>query len=361
MGAQAKCGWRCRRATRGLMSPGRRIGGLEKLYRQRRGLFGSGRAPVRALNGIDLIATKGETLAIVGESGCGKSTLAKVLAGLETASSGHVEIEGIEVASARVESRPLALKRTIQMVFQNPYGALNPRISIGRSVREPLKVHGWGDATTRDVRVREVLEAVGLEPEFASRRPRALSGGQRQRIAIARSLALTPELIILDEPVSALDVSVQAQILNLLADLRDELGLSYIFISHDLAVVRHVAERTAVMFLGRIVEFGRAADVFAPPFHPYTEALLSAVPVPDPDAQGARIVLEGPLPSATEISRGCPFSGRCPRRVGAICDETPPPTLQLASGHRIVCHIPAEELMELQSTGIGVNGSSTGS
>ena len=326
-----------------------KIDGLEKLYRQRRGLFGSGRAPVRALNGIDLIAAKGETLAIVGESGCGKSTLARVLAGLETASAGHVELEGTEVASARVESRPLALKRTIQMVFQNPDSTLNPSHSVGYAIGRALRRLRRLDGSEEASEVTRLLDVVKLPPELAGRKPDRLSGGQKQRVAIARALAGNPDVIVADEPVSALDVSVQASIINLLNEIQAERDATLIVISHDLSVVRYLADHVAVMYLGALVEFGRATDVFAPPFHPYTEALLSAVPVPDPDAQGARIVLEGPLPSATEIPLGCPFSGRCPRRIGAICDETPPPTLQLAGGHRIVCHIPADELMQLQS------------
>jgi peptide/nickel transport system ATP-binding protein len=328
-----------------------RVDGLEKLYRPPRGLFGSGRAPVRALNGIDLLVTKGETLAIVGESGCGKSTLAKVLTGLETASAGRVEIGGIEVASVRVESRSLTLRRTIQMVFQNPDSTLNPSHSagyaIGRAVRRLRRMAGGAVAHE----VTRLLEMVKLRADLGGRRPERLSGGQKQRVALARALAGDPDVIVADEPVSALDVSVQASILNLLNDIQAERGATLLFISHDLSVVRYLADQVAVMYLGAIVELGRTADVFAPPFHPYTEALLSAVPVPDPDAQGTRIVLEGSLPSATEIPRGCPFTGRCPRRIGAICDETPPPTRQVSSGHRIVCHIPAEELVELQRAG----------
>jgi len=360
-------GWERKRSAAGAGAQGLsgevtlKINGLEKLYRQGRGLFGSGRAPVRALNGIDLIATKGETLAIVGESGCGKSTLAKVLAGLETASSGHVELEGTEVASSRVESRPLALKRTIQMVFQNPDSTLNPSHSvgyaIGRAIRRLRRRAGSEEASE----VRRLLDVVKLPPELAARKPDRLSGGQKQRVAIARALAGYPDVIVADEPVSALDVSVQASIINLLNEIQAERNATLIFISHDLSIVRYLADHVAVMYLGAVVEFGPVADVFAPPFHPYTEALLSAVPVPDPDAQGARMVLEGPPPNATEIPRGCPFSGRCPRRVGAICDETPPPALLLASGHRIVCHIPAQDLTRLQSAGIGVIASSTGS
>jgi peptide/nickel transport system ATP-binding protein len=328
-----------------------KVEGLEKLYRPRPGIFGSGRMPVRALNGIDLVVRKGETLAIVGESGCGKSTLAKVLAGLETASAGRVEIDGTEVASKRVESRPLELRRTIQMVFQNPDSTLNPSHSagyaIGRALRRLRRIPK-GEAGSEAARL---LGVVKLPADLGSRKPDRLSGGQKQRVAIARALAGNPDVIVADEPVSALDVSVQASIINLLNEIQASREATLIFISHDLAVVRYLADHVAVMYLGVVVELGSVADVFAPPYHPYTEALLSAVPVPDPDAQGTRIVLEGPLPSATEIPRGCPFSGRCPRRIGPICDETPPPTRQISSGHRIVCHIPGEELARLQAAG----------
>jgi peptide/nickel transport system ATP-binding protein len=326
-----------------------RVEGLEKLYRPRPGLFGSGRAPVRALNGIDLVVRKGETLAIVGESGCGKSTLAKVLTGLETASAGRVEIGGREVASMRVESRPLELRRTIQMVFQNPDSTLNPSHSagyaIGRALRR-LRRTPKGEAAREASRL---LGVVKLPTDLGDRKPDRLSGGQKQRVAIARALAGNPDVIVADEPVSALDVSVQASIINLLNEIQASREATLVFISHDLSVVRYLADHVAVMYLGAVVEVGSVADVFAPPFHPYTEALLSAVPVPDPDAQGIRIILEGPLPSATDIPSGCPFSGRCPRRIGAICDDTPPPTREISSGHRIVCHIPAEELTRLQS------------
>ena len=326
-----------------------RVEGLEKLYRPRPGLFGSGRAPVRALNGIDLVVRKGETLAIVGESGCGKSTLAKVLAGLETASAGRVEIGGREVASMRVESRPLELRRTIQMVFQNPDSTLNPSHSagyaIGRALRR-LRRTPKGEAAREASRL---LGVVKLPTDLGDRKPDRLSGGQKQRVAIARALAGNPDVIVADEPVSALDVSVQASIINLLNEIQASREATLVFISHDLSVVRYLADHVAVMYLGAVVEVGSVADVFAPPFHPYTEALLSAVPVPDPDAQGIRIILEGPLPSATDIPSGCPFSGRCPRRIGAICDDTPPPTREISSGHRIVCHIPPEELTRLQS------------
>ena len=324
------------------------VEGLHKLYADRRGLFGSGRSAVRALNGVDLRVDRGETLAIVGESGCGKSTLARVLAGLETASAGRVLIDGAEVGSLRVESRPLSLKRTLQMVFQNPDSTLNPSHSAGYAIRRALRLLRGVAARDDGQETARLLDVVRLPVELADRKPDRLSGGQKQRVAIARALAGNPEVIVADEPVSALDVSVQASIINLLNEIQAERAATLIFISHDLSVVRYLADQVAVMYLGTIVESGRVAQVFAPPFHPYTEALLSAVPVPDPDASDARIVLEGPLPSATEQPVGCPFSGRCPRRIGAICEETPPPLQRLASGHRILCHIPADELAGAQ-------------
>jgi len=324
------------------------VDGLHKLYADRRGLFGSRRAAVRALNGVDLRVARGETLAIVGESGCGKSTLARVLAGLETASAGRVLIDGAEVGGTRVESRPLSIKRTLQMVFQNPDSTLNPSHSAGYAIRRALRLLRGVAARDDGQETARLLDVVRLPVELADRKPDRLSGGQKQRVAIARALAGNPEVIVADEPVSALDVSVQASIINLLNEIQAERAATLIFISHDLSVVRYLADQVAVMYLGTIVEAGRVAQVFTPPFHPYTEALLSAVPVPDPDASGARIVLEGPLPSATEQPVGCPFSGRCPRRIGAVCDETPPPLQRLASGHRILCHIPAYELAGAQ-------------
>ena len=325
------------------------VEGLEKLYADRRGLFGSRRAPVRALRGIDLRVARGETLAIVGESGSGKSTLARVLAGLETASAGRVRVDGAEVGTLRVESRPLALKRMLQMVFQNPDSTLNPSHRVGYAIRRALRrLRGMRSGTGAGEAAR-LLDVVKLTAEIAARKPDRLSGGQKQRVAIARALAGNPDVIVADEPVSALDVSVQAAIINLLGDIQAEREATLIFISHDLSVVRYLADEVAVMYLGAVVESGRAVDVFAPPFHPYTEALLSAVPVPDPDAQRARIVLEGPLPSATAVPPGCPFSSRCPRRIGAICDETPPPVQRSTGGHRIACHITVEELAGLQA------------
>ena len=322
---------------------------LGKLYHPRSGLFGAGRAPVRALRDVDVVAGRGQTLAIVGESGCGKSTLAKVLAGIEVATDGHVMLDGTEIGGLGVDRRRRALRRKLQMVFQNPESTLNPSHTVGYAIGRALRRLREGAPADPSAGVARLLEIVKLAPELARRKPRQLSGGEKQRVAIARALAGDPDVIVADEPVSALDVSVQATIVNLLAELQAARGTTLVFISHDLAVVRYLADHVAVMYLGAIVEFGRVASVFAPPYHPYTEALLSAVPVPDPDRQYARILLEGSVPRASEALRGCPFASRCPRKVGAVCDDTPPPVHRLAGDHRIACHIPAGELATLQA------------
>jgi peptide/nickel transport system ATP-binding protein len=324
--------------------PALSVAGLRKVYGPRGGPFRARRAPVRALNGVDLAATRGRTLAIVGESGCGKSTLARILAGLETATAGRLDLGGREVATLRVEARPRALRRMLQMVFQNPDSTLNPSHTVGYAIGRALRRLRGLSARAAAVEVTRLLDQVKLPRELAARKPDQLSGGQKQRVAIARALAGDPDVIVADEPVSALDVSVQAAVINLLGEIQAERGATLVFISHDLSVVRYLADHVAVMYLGTVAEAGRVADVFAPPYHPYTEALLSAVPVIDPDAPRARIVLEGALPAPSEIPRGCPFSTRCPRRLGVICDEEPPPEQRLAYGHRISCHIPADEL-----------------
>jgi peptide/nickel transport system ATP-binding protein len=323
--------------------------GLGKLYHPRSGPFGAGRAPVRALRDVDVVAGRGRTLAVVGESGCGKSTLAKVLAGIEVATEGHVVLDGAEIGGLGVDRRSRALRRKLQMVFQNPESTLNPSHTVGYAIGRALRRLRDGAPADPSAGVARLLEIVKLAPELARRKPRQLSGGEKQRVAIARALAGGPDVIVADEPVSALDVSVQATIVNLLAELQAARGTTLVFISHDLAVVRYLADHVAVMYLGAIVEFGRVASVFAPPYHPYTEALLSAVPVPDPDRQYARILLEGSVPRASEALRGCPFASRCPRKVGAVCDDTPPPVHRLAGDHRIACHIPAGELATLQT------------
>jgi peptide/nickel transport system ATP-binding protein len=322
---------------------------LGKSYEPRRALFGGHRAAVRALNDVDLAAGRRQTLAIVGESGCGKSTLAKVLAGIEIASEGRVTLDGVEVGGLGVDARGRELKRKLQMVFQNPDSTLNPSHTVGYAIGRALRrLRGRASADVAGD-VGRLLEVVKLTPDIAFRTPRRLSGGEKQRVAIARALAGDPDVIVADEPVSALDVSVQAAIINLLTELQAARGTTLVFISHDLSVVRYLADHVAVMYLGTVAEFGGVERVFAPPFHPYTEALLSAVPVPDPDRQYSRILLEGAVPRATDWPRGCPFATRCPRKVGAVCDDTPPPVQRLADGHRIACHIPAGELAALQA------------
>ena len=323
------------------------IAGLGKTYRGQ-GLFGGAGPGVVALQDVSMTAQRGRTLAIVGESGCGKSSLARILAGLQPATTGHARLDGIEIGNLDVERRPAGLRRRLQMVFQNPDSTLNPSHSVGYAITRTLRrLKGLSAAEARR-QVGPLLEAVELPPDFARRLPHQLSGGQKQRVAIARALAGDAEILLADEPVSALDVSVQAAVINLLSRLQATRDATLIFISHDLAVVRHLADSVAVMYLGRVVESGPAAQVFAAPWHPYTEALLSAAPEPDPDAQGHRIVLQGMIPSAVNRPKGCPFSTRCHRRVGPVCDDVPPPE-QEDGGLRVVCHIPVEELRGMQA------------
>jgi peptide/nickel transport system ATP-binding protein len=324
------------------------VGGLAKAYRQAPGVFGGGGYEVHAVDGIDLAAGRGTTLAIVGESGCGKSTFAKVLTGIEQATGGSVRLSGSEIGDTKVEARSETLKRAIQMVFQNPDSTLNPSHSIGYVLSRAIrKLRGISGSAAR-AETEALLKTVNLPEEFAGRKPRQLSGGQKQRVAIARALAGEPELILADEPVSALDVSVQAAIINLLVDIQQKRGATLLFISHDLSVVRYLADHVAVMYLGKVMEFGHVAEVFAPPYHPYTEALMSAVPIADPDIKRDRIILEGNIPSPSERPKGCPFATRCHRKLGAICDEQAPPEQKTASGHRIACHIPLDELKTVE-------------
>jgi dipeptide transport system ATP-binding protein len=283
---------------------------LQRAYPVRRGLFARA-ATVHALAGVSFSVRAGQTLAVVGESGCGKSTLARVLTMIEPPTAGRLLIDGADVAGADAATRR-SLRRAVQIVFQNPYGSLNPRQTVGRALMEPLQANGLHDPAAREAAARDMLRRVGLRDEHFDRYPHMFSGGQRQRVAIARALMPGPRVLVLDEPVSALDVSIRAQVLNLLADLQQELGVAYVFISHDLGVVRHMADEVLVMYLGRAVERGPAEAVFRTPCHPYTEALLSATPTVDAAARRRRIVLQGELPSPLSPPAGCAFHTRCP-------------------------------------------------
>ena len=301
---------------------------------------------VKANEALSFTARRGETVAIVGESGCGKSTFAKVLMGLETATSGDIELNGIGIQNQAVQDRTPAQLGSLQMVFQNPNDTLNPSHTIGGQIMRVIQKFG---VETDKHKARELmlklLDTVKLPRDFALRKPRQLSGGQKQRIGIARAFAGNPAVVIADEPVSALDVSVAAAVTELLMEIQREHKTTLLFISHDLSVVRYLSDRVVVMYLGKIVESGKTSDVFAPPYHPYTEALLSAVPVADPSIKKRHIVLEGTIPSALDPPKGCPFASRCPRHMGPICDTEMPEAMQAADGHLIACHI---DLMDLQ-------------
>ncbi len=294
---------------------------LTRYYEIRKSMFGAG-ATVKALNGASFDLHAGETLAIVGESGCGKSTLARVLTMIEPPTSGRLEIEGHEISLVG-NKPPSELRKQVQIVFQNPYGSLNPRKTVATMLEEPLKLNTDLDPAQRRSAAEEMIAKVGLRPEHADRYPHMFSGGQRQRIAVARALMLRPKILILDEPVSALDLSIQAQILNLLSDLQDEFGLAYIFISHDLSVVRRIAKDIIVMYFGKPVEAGPAKDIFTSPRHPYTQALFSATPVADPKRRKQRIRLSGEPPSPLAPPPGCPFSPRCPRAQDRCRQDIP--------------------------------------
>jgi oligopeptide/dipeptide ABC transporter ATP-binding protein len=300
------------------------------------GLFGGGR-PVRAVEGVSFDVGQGETLALVGESGCGKSSVGRTILRLQEPTSGRAVFDGIDVfALDRAALR--RLRRRMQIIFQDPYSSLNPRMTVGAAVAEGIEIHGLASRTEIGRRVAGLLEEVGLDPGYARRYPHEFSGGQRQRIGIARALAVEPSFIVCDEPVSALDVSVQAQVLNLLADLQRERGLSYLFIAHDLAVVRQIAQRVEVMYLGRIVESGPTEALLASPRHPYTVALLSAVPEPDPTRRRSRIVLGGDLPSPSNPPSGCPFHTRCFHPARNERCRTELPLLRPVGATRTACH-----------------------
>ena len=310
------------------------------------GIFGQERI-VHALDGVSLELAADETLAVVGESGCGKTTLARLIVGLVEPTDGTIRFDGKELEGSAAE-RERDVRRRLQMVFQNPDSTLNPKRSIGQALARPLALfRGLSGAQAVD-EATNLLRAVRLDERYLDRLPNQLSGGEKQRVGIARAFATNPDLIVCDEPVSALDVSVQAAILNLLGDLQARAHTAYLFISHDMSVVRYLADRVAVVYLGKIAEIGPVERVFAPPWHPYTEALLSAIPVPDPDAAVTPIRLEGPVPSAASPPSGCVFHTRCPRKIGAICEQQTPPVRQGPDGHTIVCHIPLDTLTTVQ-------------
>ena len=313
---------------------------LVKQFAADRNLFGRPTAFVKAVDGVSFRVDAGETLALVGESGCGKSTVSRLALRLIEPDAGRIHFQGRDLLA--LDANELrAFRRQAQIIFQDPYASLNPRMTVGQILSEPLALHNLVPQAGRRARVEEILTLVGLEPRFARRYPHEFSGGQRQRIAIARALAVEPKLIICDEPVSALDVSIRSQILNLLRDLQQRLGLSYIFVSHDLAVVKHIADRVAVMNLGSIVETAETQALFAAPRHPYSRALLSAIPVPRPRAKRSRMLLQGEMPSALNPPNGCRFHTRCPFAIDR-CRIEAPQLIADASGHATACHRVAE-------------------
>jgi len=313
------------------------IKGLKMYFPIFRGILQRKVADVKAVDGLDFQENQGETLGLVGESGCGKSTTGRAILQLYRPTAGVVHFQGTNLTTVKGEDLR-RMRRQMQMIFQDPYASLNPRMTVGSIISEPLEVHNIGTRPERLERVRELLRVVGLNPYFINRYPHEFSGGQRQRIGVARALAVNPSFIVCDEPISALDVSIQAQIINLLEDLQEQFGLTYLFIAHDLSVVRHISDRIAVMYLGKIVELADRDELYQNPMHPYAQALLSAVPIPDPvvEEKRKRIILEGDVPTPVNPPKGCHFCTRCPK-VMEICHDNEPEFRDYGAGHFVAC------------------------
>jgi oligopeptide transport system ATP-binding protein len=316
-----------------------RVEELKKYFPITRGVFQRHVGDVKAVDGVSFDVYRGETLGLVGESGCGKSTTGRTILQLYRPTAGSIHLDGVNLAGLKGGSLR-QVRRRMQMIFQDPYASLNPRMTVGSIIGEPLDIYGVGRRQERKQRVAELLQLVGLNDYFASRYPHEFSGGQRQRIGIARALALEPDFIVCDEPIAALDVSIQAQVVNLLEELQGRLGLTYLFIAHDLSMVRHISDRVAVMYLGKIMELTDRDSLYANPLHPYTQALLSAVPIPDPviEEQRQRIILEGDVPSPANPPLGCNFNTRCPVAIDT-CFEVEPEFKETSAGHWVACHL----------------------
>jgi len=315
-----------------------KVEGLKKYFPITRGVFQRHAGDVKAVDGIDLEIYRGETLGLVGESGCGKSTTGRTILQLYRPTAGKVYIEGVDLVNVK-GGELRQMRQQMQMIFQDPYASLNPRMTVGGIIGEPLEIFGVAKGKEKKERVEELLQLVGMNPYFANRYPHEFSGGQRQRIGVARALALQPDFIVCDEPIAALDVSIQAQVVNLLEALQEKFGLTYLFIAHDLSMVRHISDRVAVMYLGKIVELTDRDELYMEPLHPYTQALMSAVPIPDPviEEQRQRIILEGDVPSPTNPPKGCDFNTRCPVAMD-VCFEAEPELREVAPGHWAACH-----------------------